>query len=66
MDPDKLRFQWDPHAHKESAGRLREKKKPEKMKRLEDYFNFIEQFSLPGDENRPDRHVDKKFSFRGE
>jgi hypothetical protein len=61
MKPDDLHFKWDPHAKKNA---VRSKgKKQKKPRRLEDYFNFLEQFSFSGEENKPDQHVDKKFTL---
>ncbi len=62
MKSHSLRFQWDPHANKESADKLQGKKQKE-MKRLEDYFDFIEQFGPLDNENKHDEHVDKKFTL---
>ena len=62
MESDNLHFKWDPHAKKKIADKSREKKQ-KKMKRLEDYFDFIEQFSFSGEEYKPDEHVDKKFTL---
>jgi len=62
MKPHNLRFKWDPKATKVSADTSKEKNQGE-PRRLEDYFDFIEQFKYPMDENKPGKHVDKKFSL---
>ena len=62
MESDNLHFKWDPHAKKKIADKSRGKKQKE-MKHLEDYFDFIEQFSFSGEENKPDQHVDKQFTL---
>ena len=62
MNPHKLRFKWDPHANKEKADTSKGKEQKE-MKRLEDYFDFIEQFHLSDNANKSDEHVDKKFTL---
>jgi hypothetical protein len=58
----KLRFTWDPQAIGGNDETFREEKQ-KGLKRLEDYFDFIEQFTVPDEENKPDEHVDKKFSL---
>jgi hypothetical protein len=63
MKPHDLRFKWDPYANKESTDKSPEKNLQKEPKRLEDYFDFIEQFTFSSDENKPDEHVDKKFSL---
>jgi hypothetical protein len=62
MKPHNLRFKWDPHANKEGTDKSQGKKQKE-MRRLEDYFDFIEQFKYPSNETKPDEHVDKKFTL---
>jgi hypothetical protein len=62
MNPDKLHFKWDPKANKKSAvSSLEEGQKA--PRRFEDYFDFLEQFSLENLANKPDEHVDKKFTL---
>ncbi|MBN1761170.1 MAG: hypothetical protein JW863_22770 [Chitinispirillaceae bacterium] len=63
MKADNLRFKWDPHANRECAGETKKKKKQDEMKSLEEYFDFIEQFTCSGDGDIFEQHVDKKFTL---
>jgi hypothetical protein len=58
-----LHFKWDPRANKKASPMSLDNKNCKKKKSLEDYFDFIEQFKYSSDKNKPDQHVDKKFSL---
>ena len=63
MKADKLRFKWDPHANRGSAVKANKKNTTNEMKSLEEYFDFIEQFTCSSEEDILDQHVDKKFTL---
>ena len=45
MKADSLRFKWDPHANKKFSIETKKKTSTDEMKSLEEYFDFIEQFT---------------------
>jgi hypothetical protein len=63
MKADKLRFKWDPHANRRYPGETKKKTSTAEIKSLEEYFEFIEQFTGSSDEDVLKTHVDKKFTL---
>lgn len=64
MNADRLRFKWDPHANGGPPVETKTRTSTDKIKSLEEYFEFIEQFASSGDENVFDQHVDSKFTLK--